>query len=88
MEHILIKFYLKFISFHSRKCIGKCCLQNVRHVVWASLCYAMVHSEVAERDHSLLSLDHTHWTVALTDEELSGVEGISPVAPFINIMDK
>ena len=25
-EHISMKFYLKFKSFHSRKCIWKCCL--------------------------------------------------------------
>ena len=29
-EHISMKFYLKFKSFHSRKCIWKCCLQKWR----------------------------------------------------------
>ena len=29
-EHISMKLYLKFKSFHSRKCIWKCCLQKWR----------------------------------------------------------
>ena len=32
-EHISMKFYLKFIYFHSRKCIWTCCLQNGSHFV-------------------------------------------------------
>ena len=32
-EHISINFYLKFKSFHSRKCIWKCGLQNGCHLV-------------------------------------------------------
>ena len=35
----LMKFYLKFKSFHSRKCIWKCCLQNGGHFVSASMCF-------------------------------------------------
>ena len=37
-EHILVKFHLKFNSFHSRKCIWKCCLWNGGHFVSAPMC--------------------------------------------------
>ena len=37
-EHVSIKFCLKIKSFHSEKCIWKCCLQYGSHVVTASLC--------------------------------------------------
>ena len=37
-EHISVKFYLKFKSFHSWKCIWKCRLRNGGHFVSASMC--------------------------------------------------
>ena len=40
---ILVKFYLKFKSFYSRKCIGKCCLQNVFRFVQNPVCW-LIHA--------------------------------------------
>ena len=37
-EHISLKFYFKFKSFHSRICIWKCLLWNGGHFVSASMC--------------------------------------------------
>ena len=37
MEHISVKFYSKFKSFHSRKCTWKCCLGNGSNFVSASI---------------------------------------------------
>ena len=33
-----VKLYSKFKHIHSRKCIWKCCLENVGHYVTASMC--------------------------------------------------
>ena len=38
VEHISVKFYSKFKSFHSRKCTWKCRLRNGGHFVSASMC--------------------------------------------------
>ena len=38
-EHISVKFYFKLKSFHSKRCIQKCCLRNGGHFVSASMCY-------------------------------------------------
>ena len=40
-EHISMKFYSKFTSFHSRRCTGKCRLRNGGHFVSASMCWLM-----------------------------------------------
>ena len=37
-EHISVKFYSKFKSFHSRSCTWKCPLRNGSHFVLASMC--------------------------------------------------
>ena len=38
-EQTSVKYQWEFKHFHSRKCIGKCCLQNSSHLVSASMCY-------------------------------------------------
>ena len=38
LEQTSGKFYSKFIHFHSRKSIWKCCLENGGHFVLASMC--------------------------------------------------
>ena len=43
-EHISVKFYLNFKSFHSRKCTWKCCLWNGGHFVLQSS--LQIHSHV------------------------------------------
>ena len=37
-EQIILKFELKFLSYHSRKCVWKCCLESGGHFVSASMC--------------------------------------------------
>ena len=37
-EHISMKLYLKFKSFYLRKCVWKCCLQNVSHFIQTLMC--------------------------------------------------
>ena len=37
-EQTSVKLYSEFSLFHSRKCIWKCCLENVSHFVLASVC--------------------------------------------------
>ena len=37
-EQNSVKSWSKFIHFHSRKCIWKCCLENGSHFVSASMC--------------------------------------------------
>ena len=39
-ESISVTFYLKFKSFHTRKCVRKCCLENSGQLVSASMCSA------------------------------------------------
>ena len=38
-ECLSVAFYLKFKSFHSRKCVWKCRLDNSGHFVSASMCW-------------------------------------------------
>ena len=40
-EHISMKFYLKFIYFHSRKCVWTCRLRNDCHIVQGKTVYRM-----------------------------------------------
>ena len=41
-ETISMKYYLKFESFHSRKCISKYCLRNGGHFISASMYYVNI----------------------------------------------
>ena len=47
-ECISIKFYFKFKSFHLRKCILQCHLQNGGHLVWASLLNLLCWADILQ----------------------------------------
>ena len=82
-EHISIKFYVKFKSFHWKKDISKCCLQNRSYFVsasiwtiWDSLPYGMSLANLSNSKYNRnmtipQNQGHNHCTKMDTNDDVA-----------------
>ena len=66
LEQSSVKFESKYNTFHWRKCIPKCRLQNIGHLVPASMCYSALFTtawDPINRTNSAWSGDNFDYSV-------------------------
>ena len=69
LEQSSVKFESKYNTFHWRKCIPKCRLQNSGHLVPASMCYSALFTtawDAINRTNSAWSGDNFDYSVFVT----------------------